>query len=234
MFAQVARYVALGVIAFATLVVIAITAAYRADRRRREVFDELADRLGFAFDPKKRKKRPPWSKPFELFRRGSPDGTFNHLAGERDGLSVEIFDYKYVISSGDSNTTYTRVVVVLEMPGSFPMLLVRPDTALREFFECLGGADIDFESHEFNRRFYVKAEDRAFAFQIVHAQMMEFLLAARTALRGISLQLLGDRAVFYRDKDLKPKDVGPVLEFALAFYARIPDFVKKDRVRTTS
>ena len=58
----------------------------------------------------------------------------------------------------------------------------RPRHPLEEFFgppfgEFFGHDDIDFESAEFSRNFYVKSSDRKWAFDILHARAMEFLLA---------------------------------------------------------
>ena len=36
--------------------------------------------------------------------------------------------------------------------------------------------DIDFESDEFSRKFYVQSSDRKFAYDVLHPRMMEFLL----------------------------------------------------------
>ena len=41
---------------------------------------------------------------------------------------------------------------------------------------AFGFDDIDFESAEFSKRFYVKSPDKRFAYDVVHPRMMEFLL----------------------------------------------------------
>lgn len=41
-----------------------------------------------------------------------------------------------------------------------------------------GFDDIDFESVEFSRKFFVKSPDKRFAYDVIHPAMMEFLLAS--------------------------------------------------------
>jgi len=44
----------------------------------------------------------------------------------------------------------------------------------------MGFDDIDFESEEFSRTFWVKCEDERFAYDVIHPGMMEFLLKGPT------------------------------------------------------
>jgi len=227
--------------------------AYLREKRRREALAILARQLGFSFDPTKRHGAPHWAGDFELFRRGHRYGTKNHMAGAWRGLSVrdvglqpqadqlsvpaEVFDYTYYTESTDSkgNTKrsyHTRTVLALELPEAFPAITIKPDSALREFFEFIGGADIDFESDEFNKRFYVWSDDRKFAYDLVHARMMEFLLRTRQAVRGLHLQIVGPRAIFFRERTLGADGVKQLLQFAADFHEQIPDYVKKDHART--
>jgi len=226
---------------------------YKAEKKRREALAALAARLGFSFDATKRGGAPHWGDPFELFRRGHRYGTKNHMRGmwtglasrehglqtdtARVGVPTEIFDYTYYTESTDSKgrtsrTYYTRTVLALELPEVFPAITIKPDSALREFFEFIGGADIDFESDEFNKRFYVWSDDRKFAYDLVHARMMEFLLRTRQAVRGLHLQIVGPRAIFFRERTLGADGVKQLLQFAADFHEQIPDYVKKDHART--
>jgi hypothetical protein len=45
--------------------------------------------------------------------------------------------------------------------------------------QVFGYDDIDFESAQFSRAFCVRSKDKKFAYDICHAQMMEYLLANR-------------------------------------------------------
>ncbi|MBN1917936.1 MAG: hypothetical protein JW889_08520 [Verrucomicrobia bacterium] len=222
---------------------------YQAEKKRREGLAALAAHLGLSFDPAKRSGAPHWGDPFELFRRGHRYGTKNHLYGAWDGLvalesqlqphlsrvrvPAEVFDYTYYTESrnskGHTSRHYsTRTVLAIELPQIFPGITIKPDSALREFFEFIGGADIDFESDEFNKRFYVKSENRKFAYDLVHARMMEFLLRTRSEVRDLHLQIVGPRAIFFRERKLDAAGVEQLLQFAADFYAQVPEYVKKD------
>jgi len=225
---------------------------YVAEKKRREGLAALAAKLGFAFDPTKQYSAPPWCDPFELFRRGHRYGTKNYLYGAWGGLvppesllqphigrvevPVEVFDYTYYTESRDSKGRTsrhysTRTVLAVELPQSFPGITIKPDSALREFFEFIGGADIDFESDAFNKRFYVWSDDRKFAYDLVHARMMEFLLRTREALRDLHLQIVGPRAIFFRERTLDAAGIEELLQFAADFYAQVPEYVRKDYAR---
>ena len=41
---------------------------------------------------------------------------------------------------------------------------------------ALGFDDIDFESEEFSRKFYVASDNKRFAYAVIHPRMIEFLL----------------------------------------------------------
>jgi hypothetical protein len=244
-------FIAILVCIFAGAIVLGIF-AYLREKRRREGLAALAAHLGFSFDPTKHRGSPHWAGEFELFRRGHRYGTKNHMAGAWNGLSVrdvglqpqaeelsvpaEVFDYTYYTESTDSKGHtkrhyHTRTVLALELPEAFPGITIKPDSALREFFEFIGGADIDFESDEFNKRFYVWSNDRKFAYDLVHARMMEFLLRTRGPMRGLNLQIVGPRAIFFRERTLGADGVEQLFQFAADFHEQIPDYVKKDYAR---
>ncbi len=236
---------------FALVIVLGIL-GFLAERRRREGLAALARRLGFSFDALKRSGAPGWGGPFELFRRAHQYGTKNHLAGmwrglvaretglqpeaDRIAVATEVFEYTYYTESTDSKGStsrhyHTRTVLALELPEVFPGITIKPDSAFREFFEFIGGGDIDFESNEFNKRFYVWADDRKFAYDVVTPQMMEFLLRTRAGVRDLALQIVGHRAIFFRERKLGADGVRHLLQFAADFHAQVPDYVKKDYAR---
>jgi hypothetical protein len=244
--------VVLAFVVIVALIIVGGVTGFLAEKKRREALAVLAQRLGFGFDPTQRSGAPAWAGPFELFKRGHRYGTKNHVSGNWAGLvppasqvqphlgrvevPLDVFDYTYYTESHDSKghtsrSYYTRTVLAVELPQSFPGITIKPDSALREFFEFIAGADIDFESDEFNKRFYVWSDDRKFAYDLVHARMMEFLLGTRETMRDLHLQIVGPRAIFFRERTLDGAGVEQLMQFAAAFYAQIPDYVRKDYAR---
>jgi hypothetical protein len=67
-------------------------------------------------------------------------------------------------------------VVALRMGVEMPPLAVDPEGFLDRLVGRLTGNDIDMESEDFNRAFTVSCPDRRFASDVLHPQMMEFLL----------------------------------------------------------
>ena len=71
------------------------------------------------------------------------------------------------------------------MPFATPNLLIRGEGLFDKLRGALGFDDIDFESEEFSRRFYVVSTDKKFAYDVVHPRMMEWLMAKEVPLIDI-------------------------------------------------
>jgi len=79
-----------------------------------------------------------------------------------------------------STTTYQFSYLIVHLPfASLPDLLIRPEGMSDKLAGAFGFDDIDFESAEFSRRFYVRSSDKRFSYDVVHPRMMEFLLTTR-------------------------------------------------------
>ncbi len=87
--------------------------------------------------------------------------------------------------------------------------------------EFLGADDIDFESAEFSRRFYVKANDRKWAYDVIHTRTMDFLMNAPKATIEFGM---GEIAV-YRTGRSRTAGYEQALATAAGLYELIPDFV---------
>ena len=62
------------------------------------------------------------------------------------------------------------------MGVSLPSLTVDPEGFFDRLVSGLTGGDIDLESEDFNRAFTVSCPDRKFASDVLHPQMMEYLM----------------------------------------------------------
>jgi hypothetical protein len=91
-------------------------------------------------------------------------------------------DYHYVTTSRDKDgktTTHTHHFSYLLVHLPFqqtPGLFIRPEGFFDKIKRAMGFDDIDFESAEFSKRFYVTSTDKRFAYDVIHPAMMEFLL----------------------------------------------------------
>ena len=159
---------------------------WKAEMKRREELAALAAEMGFSFDHEKDSSHDDRYAQFEIFRRGHSRVAFNTMQGQIDllGSSCDAilgdFRYRVTRNSGKSSstTTYRFSYLIVHLPWDCPPLLIRPEGIFDKVAGAFGFDDIDFESEEFSRRFYVKSPDKRFAYDVLHPRMMEFMLAS--------------------------------------------------------
>jgi hypothetical protein len=83
------------------------------------------------------------------------------------------------------------------------------------------GGDIDFESEEFNRLFYVQSPDKRFATALIDAGMLDFLLSTKGEL-GFELK---GRWLLVWTAPVRPELMPGLLHVAETFVAKIPPVV---------
>ncbi len=191
-------------------------------RRRREAFGAFALRHGLEYS-----LRDPFGLvglPFRLFQKGDGRRVENVLWGDWRGEPVRAFDYWYYEESTDSRGSRTRSYhrfscVLLEIPASFPQLSIARENLITRLADGIGFRDIEMESEEFNRRFQIGAADRKFAYALIDARMMKWLLGLR---RAVAFEVLERWVLVYVKKRMAPAGFAPIIEMALAFRDRIP------------
>jgi len=155
---------------------------------RRAALAALAGELNMSFDPSQRRDFDSHYRHFELFRRGHTRRAYNTLAGTFDmakrPFRAFMGDYSYAVTTSNgktsTTTTYTVSYIILHTPyDGLPTLSIRPENFMDKIAGAVGFDDIDFESAEFSRAFFVKASQKRFAYDVVHPRMMEFLMATR-------------------------------------------------------
>ena len=160
--------------------------AWLAEKKRREAMAALARRLGWRFDPSRDRDHDEQYAHFEMFRRGHSRAAHNTLTGEVeiDGrhwpAKMGDFTYKVTSHTGKTTTTHTYrfSYLILHLPfARVPDVFIRREGLFDKLADAFGFDDIDFESAEFSRRFHVKSSDKRFAYDVIHPQMMEFLMA---------------------------------------------------------
>jgi hypothetical protein len=91
-------------------------------------------------------------------------------------LPVVCFDFQYTTGSGKNRRTHNHGVAILELEHPVIPLSIRREHVFDKVGEFLGADDIDFESAEFSRKFFVKSPDKKWAYDVIHARTMEFLM----------------------------------------------------------
>jgi hypothetical protein len=199
----------------------------RAKARRRELAG-LASDLGWRFDPSGDAGHEAAYGHFSIFDRGRSRRAYNSLFGTIaiDGrtYATKAGDFRFTTGSGKNRKTHTFSYLLLNLPfRSTPELHIRREHVFDKVASAIGFDDIDFESEEFSRRFYVKSPDKKFAYDVVHARMMEFLLSGR----GPALELKGGACCFWDGTDTKwkPSQFRKRIWWAQEFFNLWPDYL---------
>lgn len=169
------------VAAVAILILYAVAAQ---EKKRRGALSEVARRLGLRFHPST-DRRLHHSYGHSFFRKGHSQKATNHLYGVMDlagyPIQVHMGDFQYVTGHGKNRQTHRTSFAVFHLPfRGTPNLLIRREHLGHKLMGGIGFDDIDFESEEFSRKYWVKSDDHRFAYDVVHPGMMEFLLKGPT------------------------------------------------------
>ena len=171
---MIAVAVIIGVALIATLGYL----AWLAEKKRREEMVALAQELGLRFDPGIDHDHDDEYAQFEIFRRGHSRVARNTLHGSiqlfDQDCSLDAGDFRYKVTSGSGKnrrtTTHRFSYLIVHPPWDTPPLLIRPEGIFDKVAGAFGFDDIDFESVEFSKRFYVKSTDKRFAYDVLHAR----------------------------------------------------------------
>jgi len=213
----------IGVIA---VIAVAAILSWLSAQKRRQAMLDLAARLGLEFDPQKDWGLAEHYGFLNKLRTGSNRYLFNRLSGVYQGCDVAAFDYHYETHSSDSKghqQTHHHYFscFVLHLPRSFPELVIGREGFFSKIAQAFGYDDIDFESHEFSRRFCVRSPDKKFAYDVCHARMIEYLLANDDLTIEIDQNIL---ALTF-DARLNPARIESNLNRLVALRSLMPDYL---------
>lgn len=209
-------FVLFGILAAAGLV----WSLYAASQRRKELA-AWASSHGLGFDSAKDSALESWLPDFDCLRRGHSRYGHNHIRGQWNGREFLGFDYHYVTGSGKNRQTHRFTAVVLGSDVPLRPLLIRPERFFDKVGEFFGLDDIDFESAEFSRSFYVKSSDRRWAYDVIHTRTMEFLLSAPK----FKINFGRRRVMAWREKRLGPEDIAQAAAVVCGILDRLPEYV---------
>jgi len=215
----------------AVVVGVAIYLSHLAAKKRRETLSALADELGWQFDPGRDTYHDDEYAHFGVFRRGHSRAAYNTLRGsiEVDNRTFEtkMGDFTYKVThhtgKGSQTKTYRFSYMIMHMPfGNIPDLLIRREGIFDKVAGAIGFDDIDFESAEFSKKFYVKSQDKKFAYDVIHPRMMEYLLD--TPAPAVDIEN-GRCCVTDGRSKWKPEEFKPMLNWLVEFFDHWPDHV---------
>lgn len=212
-------------LAFAALavgIVIAIYSYLAAEKRRKELH-ELADSLGLSFRAHPNGIHDRY-RAFTPLDRGHSRRSTNLIEGTRNGIRWEMFDFRYKTGSGKNQQTHHVGVVIATVPMVLPRLRMRPEGIFDKLAAAIGFDDINFESDEFSRRYHVSSCDRKLAYDLLHPQMIEYLLM----LPRYDWQLAGPVILIWNSSRYRPSELPLVMSAIEGFVDRIPEYVRED------
>jgi hypothetical protein len=163
---------------------------------------------------------------FHLFDLGDGRGCENIVWGDWHGLSVKEADYWYYTESKDSEGHASRSyhhfsVVLTDLPAVLPRVSIERERLLTRLADALTFHDLDFESGEFNRLFQIRAADREFAYKLIDARMIRWLLSTRGS---FGFEVNGPDLLVWCGR-LRPTGLVPLFGSAALFRDHIPRLV---------
>jgi hypothetical protein len=216
------------VLGIAAVLIAAAWSSYARKRARRVGLASFAKRFHFAYAP-----RDPfnllWDYNFPLFEMGDGRGTENVIWGQWQDIPFRETDYWYCKKatnrSDDNIKSYKHFnAVVIDVPAYLPKVTIERETIASRLADQAGFRDIQFESGRFNRKFRVISDDREFAFKLIDARMMQWLL---TTPERFGFQFYASAILVFSTR-LRPTELLPLIGTGKELYDHIPRLVWTD------
>lgn len=203
----------------------AIVSAWLAAKRRKELA-AWADGQGLRFSPTKDWGADARFPDFRHLQQGSNRYAYNITTGIWAGYPLVAFDYHYETRSTGSKgrrQTHHHYFSAVILGATVPLkpLFIRAEGFLDKVAEFVGFDDIDFESAEFSRRFYVTAQDRRWAYDVLHARTIEFLLDSPR----FTLEFGRAGGMAYRSSTFRVEEFEQAAEVLRGVLDRLPDYL---------
>jgi len=208
---------------------------YKGDQRRQKLADWACKR-GLQFNYVKFYRLDGRFGEFACLRRGDNRYAYNTMEGDWSGRRFIGFDYHYETASDDGRQCQRHHLsaVILESEILLKPLLIRPKNVFDMATEFFGYddidfefTDIDFESAEFTRRFRVKAQDKRWAYDVIHQRTMEFLLSQPTFMFVLRFDFR--RVIAYRGSTFTPTEFEQAAEVIRGILDLLPDYVRRQQ-----
>ena len=184
-----------------------------AATKRRQRMSDVAITHGLSFSAKDPFHMPN-TVPLAFFDRGHSRKVSNVMYGRTaEGRDRRAFDYQYTTGSGKNRQVHTFSCGLISTGATWPQLTLGPEGFFERVMDVVGGADIQFESEEFNREWEVRSPDPRFASALIDPEMMLFLMekaqGARIEVQGPWILFSGER----RDPESLPQSIASAEAF---------------------
>ena len=215
--------------AFIVIIVIVVVAgiiySYYVTAQRRKELTAWAHSHGMSFTSDKNHAFDKLFGNFKCLGRGHSRYAYNIMEGQWGESPIVAFDYHYATGSGKNRSDHYFSAVILSSPIPLKPLYIRREGFFDKLTEFFGFDDIDFESAEFSRKFYVKSSDKRWAYDVIHARMMEYLMTAP----DFSIQFDLMHIIAWQGRKFKPADFQAGAELISGILDRLPEYVVKQQ-----
>lgn len=198
----------------------------RAGKKRRDEMGELAETLGLQFYGERDYQIAERYAFLDKLRKGSNRYAHNMMSGTYQGHSVVAFDYHYETHSTDSKGRQQThhhhfSFFILSLDQFFSELTIAKESFFSKIAQAVGFDDIDFESHEFSKKFVVRSKDKKFAYDFCNAQMIDYLLGHP----DINIEVDQNSLALGFDSKLKVEQIEPHLNQLIKIRALMPEYL---------
>lgn len=100
-------------------------------------------------------------------------------------------------------------------------MIIVPEGFFSKIAQAIGYDDIDFESHEFSRKFCVRSRNKKFAYDVCNARMIEYLLSNT----NLSIEIEGRVLAVSFNRKLTPERIEPNLNRLITVRSLLPDYL---------
>ncbi len=209
------------IVGVVVIFIVVLVVGYISSLKRREAMAAVAAKLGLHFMPHKDRGMARRYRFLNKLRQGSGRYAFNVLSGSYQGHEVLLFDYHYKTGSGKNTHHYYLSFFILQLPVSFPELIIGPEGIFSKIAQAVGYDDIDFESHEFSRKFCVRSKNKKFAYDVCNARMIEYLLSNT----DLSIEIEDKAMAISFSSRLAPEKIEPNLNRLITVRSLLPDYL---------
>jgi hypothetical protein len=213
-------------ILFAVVIVLAFLVSRHFDAKRRKTILDWARSHRLTFSEAKDHRFCNRYPEYLFLQQGENYYAHNTLTGLWNGRPFLGFDYHYETHSHNSKggrQTQHHFFSAVVIPSDIILnpLTLRPEGVFDKITEFFGYDDIDFESAEFSRRFYVTSTDKRWAYDVIHPRMMEFLLAAPR----FNIQFGFKSVIAYKNSRFSTEDYAAAADLISGILDRFPVYL---------
>jgi len=191
------------------------------EEKRRKAMSAIAEKLHLSFYRGKERGIIRKYSFINKFHRGRNKYASNSLYGQYRGHEVNVFDYHYTTGHGKNRKHHRLSFFLIEIPVVFPELTIVPEDVFSKIGQAIGYDDIDFESHEFSRKFCVRSKDKKFAYDFCNAKMIDYLLSNNE----LSIEVENNVLAIYFNRRLAPEHIEKNLNHLIEIRSLMPDYL---------